>query len=134
MLSITEKTTNYEIKNNWKDYSKEIRENIVKKSVLDILTYYVDLDEVCEFIISKENNEDKIEFTKTDFISQNENAKKLNLFIAGRQVKELYINEEYMNTGKDIVYKTVKDEKTGKDIEITKKQVILKHRLVVIKY
>lgn len=133
MFELTEKTTRYELKNNWFDYVKTYRETVVKKTVLDELKYYSGLDEDITFKLIDSKNNIELNFTKQEFIIGENDVKKLSLFMASRDVIEIKDIEEDVNTGKDIVYKVEKD-KDGKDVKFTKKEIITISKYVEIKF
>ena len=126
MLVFTERNTTYELKNTWVDYSRTEREILTEKKVLDCISDYLDYDEDTTYQVMKENGEELEEFTRIDFKNQSE---KLNIkfFTLTRVVKKLTIIENLINTGKDIAY-----QENGK--EKTRKEIIVKNRLVRIEY
>ena len=126
MLVFTERQTTYAIKESWKDYSRTEREILTEKSVLDCIADYLDYDEDTIYCVKKLNEEEKEEFSRIDFKNQSENLN-IKFFTLTRKVRQLTIIENLVNTGKDISY-----TENGK--EKTRKEVIVKNRLVVIEY
>ena len=126
MKTITERQTTYELKKEWKDFTRSEREILTEKNVLDSISEFVDYEEDTEFNIHKEDNSYKTTFTRKDFIAQNEKLN-LNFFMLTRKVKQLNVFEELVNTGKDISYNDKGEEKT-------RKEIIVKYRVVEIIY
>ena len=124
MLKITKAKTTYLLKPEWKDYAETERVLGVKKSVLDCLQEFAELNEETDYEIYS-NNELLEKFSVNDYRKGNI---KLSFFNAGKQVERFEIETDEVNTGKTISYQ----DDDGKQKE--RKEVIIKHRLVIIHF
>ena len=126
MLKKTTRCTSYATKKNWNDYSVELRELGVKNTILDVLSYYADLDENTRFSIYNGDTE-LCSFSVNDFRKGNAEKVKLSFFEIGRIVAVMEISENYLATGEKLeIAKTENGEiKTKAEVVLVSREIKL---------
>ena len=128
MLQKTTRKIKYQTKPNWSDYTEEIRELGTKKSVLDIISIYCELNEDTDYEVY--NNEKLLcSFSNKMFVNNEETG--LSLFTAQKLVASVEIEEEKLATGLKLTIKTFNEETKKEEVRQIA-EVLLKHRLVKI--
>ena len=121
------RTTNYQTKPNWKDFSVESRELGSKKSVLDIISSYCELNEDTDYEVY---SGEKLVCSFSNKQFQNEETS-LGLFTAQKLVSSVEIEEEKLATGLKLTIKTFNEETKKEEVRQVA-EVLLQHRLVKI--